>query len=349
MVWKRKPKTPKDKGLPPGRPAPAALWPGDPGRPGESLVLITGPPRSGTTFLTRSLGEQPTLRALIDDAVYERWSLYYYPTRTGLAAELRRGTVVAADARDCLMDDILSGYTLRGVAASPYTTGYPRSAPPRRPDGTTEPRDARLDRRDIPLAEIPWGTRFILKSPELSFVMPALTDALPGVRWVAVTRPLTEIAESMFRKGNSVQRPVFHRRWAEERDAEGRPAPFPGIPDAWADRWRSGTPADWCALAAAAYARALADTLPTLPAGTWHLHDHARLRREPSATLGALAAFLGIEEPPLAWVALSIKAGVPQPPPEIVDACRRVRTDPVTGEAFDRLEALSRAALEGAP
>ncbi|MBP7865990.1 MAG: sulfotransferase [Acidobacteria bacterium] len=310
-------------------------------------MLITGPPRSGTTFLTRSLGEQPTLRALIDDAVYERWSLYYYPTRTGLAADLRRGAIEAEDARDCLMADLVSGDTLRGVAASPHTAGYPRSSPPRRPDGTADPRDARLDRRDIPLAEIPWGTRFILKSPELSFVMPAMADALPGVRWIAVVRPLEEIAESMYRKGNSVQRPVFHRRWASERDAEGRPAPFPGIPDAWADRWRSGAPADWCALAAAAYVRALADTLPGLPAGTWHLHDHARLRREPSSTLGALAAFLGIAEPPLAWVALSIKAGVPQPPPEIVEACRRVRSDPQTGEAFDRLETLSRKALEG--
>jgi len=40
------------------------------------MILISGPPRSGTTFAIQSLNYHPDFIAAIDDHVYECWGLY---------------------------------------------------------------------------------------------------------------------------------------------------------------------------------------------------------------------------------------------------------------------------------
>ncbi len=277
----------------------------------DRLVLVGGPPRSGTTFAAKALNAHPRIVTAMDDPVHECWALYHYPTRRGLVDDLRQGSLMRAEVVARLKDHLFAGDRFAGVAPSAKTESSPISAAPPPPAGIM-PGERKVIRHALPLARFAADWRLCLKSPEISFVLPRLADLLPSARFVLVFRPLAEIAESMFRKSRTVRRqPVFNRRWEGETDGEGRLLPPPGVPAEWTGLWRQGTGFQRCVLNAAAYARAMASGCAALPAERFFVYDHARLRTRPEPLLCALAAFLGLDAAGFAGVAAALRPEVP--------------------------------------
>jgi hypothetical protein len=137
--------------------------------------------------------------------------------------------------------------------------------------------------------------RLGLKSPEISFVLPALARVFPGAQFVLVYRPVVEIAESMFRKGNEWKLPSYHRRWTEEVDEQGDLQAPPGVPEDWHGLWRKVTDFQRCVLYAASYVRAMATGVPKVSRERILVYDHTELRATPAKVLAVLAQFLGVE------------------------------------------------------
>lgn len=229
------------------------------------VILITGPPRSGTTVTARALGWHPRVLLAADDAVLEPHALYDYRERAGVVADLRASRITPAAARAALRDRLFAADHL--AAAPPVALG--------------------------PLAD---DTLLALKSPEASFVLPALAAALPGARFVVIHRGAAAPAASMLRMGANVRRlKIFATRWRSELDGAGKAIPPPGVPDAWHALWREGDDAVRCVLNAAAYLTALADGIPRLPADRTFVLDHRRLIADPRGAFASLARFLGID------------------------------------------------------
>ena len=225
------------------------------------VILITGPPRSGTTVTARALGWHPRVLLAADDAVLEPHALYDYRERAGVVADLRASRITPAAARAALRGRLFDADHLAAAPAAP-------PAPPAPP---------------VALGPLADDTLLALKSPEASFVLPALAAALPGARFVVIHRGAAAPAASMLRMGANVRRlKIFAARWRSELDGAGRAIPPPGVPDAWHALWRNGGDAARCVLSAAAYLTALADGIPRLPADRTFVLDHRRLIAAPA-------------------------------------------------------------------
>ena len=259
------------------------------------LVFASGPPRSGTTLAMRILENHPGCLGVSDDHVHESWALYYYGNRTGILADLRTARTEKS-LPAALWSELVRNGRLESIADVPHTMDWPLSQPRQRPDGRTLPADSRRRRRACALDQLPAGVRICLKSPEISHFLPELAAAFPQACFVLVFRSLEEIAESMFRMGNRVSRvAVFHRRWTAEKDTAGRLVPPPGVPSTWHGLWREVSDFGRCAIYAAAYLKAMAESVSTLPANRVFVYDHDQLRRSPEEILYRLAHWLGLD------------------------------------------------------
>jgi hypothetical protein len=292
----------------------------------DRLIVVGGPPRSGTTLMASILNRHSQCVTAIDNTVYESWSLYYYRLRTGLVQELRTKSMSPKQVQGYLLERLVRNGSLCGAAASKKLVSYPLAEAPVFPSPeefsqkTSEPmrqpsvrqrrwtrlwgtyirkrraKKTRLVRHCIPLELFNQTYYLCLKSPEISFALPQLAESLPGAKFVIVYRPLIEIAESMYRKGLEWSPPSYHRRWAQELDGHGRLAPPPGVPGEWDQLWRTVSDFQRCVLYAASYLRALALSLPKIPSTAVFVYDHQDLRKNPPLALRVLAGFLGIAD-----------------------------------------------------
>lgn len=225
----------------------------------------------------------------IDNHVHECRCVYNYAERTGFVARLRaHGAVdgVAALARlrqELAPEGILrvapSRKTIERMSHVGALAGVQRSL-----------QDETLARHELPIHEWKPEWRLCLKSPEFTFVLPALASLLPHACIVLPVRSISRIAGSMHRMGEIVRRfPVYHARWRNETE------PPPGIPAPWKGDWISAGDMDRCILYALAYLVALAEGLGDLGHSQILVYDHDAMVRHPPAVLGSISSFLGIE------------------------------------------------------
>lgn len=302
-----------------------------------NLILVGGPPRSGTSLVARLLGQHPHVFTAIDNHVQESDALYSYRTRSGLVQRLRQGaaTDLAAE-RSRFFGQLIHDDALH-VCPSAKTS----ACPPVPPAAATGDRllalqDQQLERSALALSLIQPNWRLCLKSPEISFVLPELATLFPHARFILVVRPLAEIAESMFRLGTNVKRfPVYHARWKLESE------PPPGIPADWTGRWRTAGDAQRCVLHAAAYLRALADGAERLGRGRCLVYDHTELRRRPQAILATIAHFLHIESTELTAVAAAVRTTPPLIDNELRTLCAGLERELELETIFSRLASLT--------
>ncbi len=285
-----------------------------------NMVLIGGPPRSGTTFAAKSLNVHPYVMTLIDDHVYECWALYNYRDRSGLVQELSSRPLTADQVKSRLRHHLFDGDHLAGAAPSAKTIGCPEMAPRAAPASgkMRSLADAGLVRYLFPLAKFSQEWRLCLKSPEISYVLPQLAALLPGVRFLLAYRPAVEIAESMYRLGNQVKRfPVFHARWQQERGEAGEWRLPPGIPAEWGALWQEATGFQRCVINTAAYLRALVDGVAMLSQERFFVYNHARLREQPEETFNQIARFLAVEASGFHSALPHVHGRPPAIPPEL--------------------------------
>lgn len=293
----------------------------------NGLVLVGGPPRSGTTFAARSLNAHPHLVTAIDDHVYECWALYYYRTRVGLVQDIRTRSreITGEEVNRRLREHLVSGGGLAGIAPSVKTDGCPSASLPVRPDTHPIQADSALNRYFFPLDRFGEGWRLCLKSPEISYVLPQLAAFLPGAKFVLVYRPVVEIAESMYRKGLTVKKvSIFHKRWDSERDDAGVLVPPPGVPVEWFDLWRRVSDFQRCVIYAAAYLRAVVEGVKQLPVGRVFVYDHTHMRECPGEVFGELASFLGVEESGFRPAVEELKVKAPEISIELIDSLKEI-------------------------
>lgn len=293
----------------------------------ERLVLVGGPPRSGTTFAAKSLNAHPHLVTAIDDHVYECWALYYYRTRVGLVQDIRvhPREIDREEVNRRLREHLVSGDRLAGVAPSLKTGDCPSAVLPVRPDADAIQADFKLSRCMFPLERFGEDWRLCLKSPEISYVLPELASFLPGVNFVLVYRPVIEIAESMYRKGLTVKKvSVFHKRWDGERDESGRLVPPPGVPGEWFGLWREVSDFQRCVIYAVCYLRAMVEGVKRVPGERVFVYDHARMRESPGEVFGELASFLGMDESGFRPAIEGLKVEVPEISMELIDSLKEM-------------------------
>lgn len=259
----------------------------------DRILFVTGPPRSGTTIAARALNTHPVIFNHIDDHVHECWDLYYYRTRRGLVQDIRDGRIEADTARKRLMEHIIHDRHLVGVAPSSKTESFPDAPPPQRPGQEMIEADRKLRRQNIPLHDCPDDWRLCLKSPEISFVLPEMAALFPKASFVLVTRPVLEIAESMYRKGRTVKKvAVYQRRWHQEKHPDGTLQAPPGVPANWEVLWNGASDFKRCAIYAASYMKSLLDGLKTLNPGRYFVYNHTEFRSQPQTILREIAEFL---------------------------------------------------------
>jgi hypothetical protein len=264
----------------------------------KRIIFIGGPPRSGTTFAVKSLNLHPGFVAAIDDHVYECWGLYFNRDRVGLVHDLRIRPVSPEEAQKTLTNHLFADTGSLSVAPSAKTIGYSRVAKTTSlyAEAVRSVLDADLVRHEIPLAQFSNSWRLCLKSPEITFVLPQMASHFPDAKFVLVYRPLIEIAESMFRVGNTVKRfPVFHKRWIEEKGDGGEWLPPPGVPAEWNGLWQDVSGFQRCVIYAASYLRGLLQGIGEVARGRIFVYNHARLRNSPGQVFQQLAEFLAVE------------------------------------------------------
>jgi hypothetical protein len=286
------------------------------------IIFVGGPPRSGTTFAAKSLNMHPAFVAAIDDHVYECWGLYYNRDRVGLVQELRSRQLGPDEAQKALQGHLFAEGRLLGAAPSDKTAGYPRAtnSPALFPGAVRSLKDRDLVRHEVPLAQFSRAWRLCLKSPEISFVLPQLARLFPEAKFVLVCRPLTEIAESMFRLGNRVRRfPVFQARWLGEKGDRGESLPPPGVPAEWNRLWQGASGFQRCVIYAASYLRALLEGMEALVPGRCFVYNHARLRNSPGPVFRGLARFLAVEATGFQAAGEQIQADLPPLQPELFE------------------------------
>lgn len=262
----------------------------------ERLLFVGGPPRSGTTFLAQSLNLHPRVVTLIDDHVFECWGLYYYRLRCGLVDVLRKREVLPQEAQQMLWSHLVEKDCFKGLAKPSKLMGCLPS-PPWSDNGPPATMDSELQRFQVPVDRILANFLICLKSPEISHVLPQLAGLFPKARFILVYRPLSEIAESMYRKGNTVKRfPVFYRRWLQDVDENGKFIPPPGIPREWYHFWPEVSDFQRCVINAAAYLRALIFGVKRLSRQSFFLYEHTFLQYHPEKVFGQMAKFIDIEK-----------------------------------------------------
>jgi len=261
----------------------------------DRTFFICGPPRSGTTFAASYLNMHPAVVTAIDDHVYECWTLYYYRTRVGLVQDIRENRFDRQRSRHTLRQRLLKDGHLTGIAPSEKVANQPLEPAPTRPGESPIEADSLIRRHRVSLDSLPDAWRLCVKSPEISFTLQDMSTIFPEAKFIVVHRPVAEIAESMFRKGNTVKKvAVFQRRWQDEIDANGKRIPPPGVPPEWMTLWDTVTDFQRCAIMAASYLKALADSLPKMGKEKFFVYDHTDLRRHPGKILPALADFMRI-------------------------------------------------------
>lgn len=264
----------------------------------DRTIFVGGPPRSGTTFAAKSLNHHPDIVAAIDDHVYECWGLYYYRDRVGLVHELRNRQLRPEEVKEYLKNHLILENHLIGAAPSNKTAGYSQVAKIETPypGSVRSVLDKDLGRHIIPLDQFSTDWRLCLKSPEISFVLPQLSGHFPDSRFVLVYRPVSEIAESMYRIGNMVKRfPVFHQRWLQEKDDSGKLLPPPGVPSEWNNLWQNASDFQRCVIYAASYIRGILEGVNHLSPDRYLIYNHADLRNAPDRIHQRLADFLNID------------------------------------------------------
>ncbi len=287
----------------------------------DKLILAGGPPRSGTTLLARLLNSHPEIVTVIDNSVYENWSLYYYQSRIGLVQQLRSGEMSPDEIKQYLLKHIIKDNHVWGAAPSPKISHYPTVAPPVRPYSNTAKhsladriklvpgkiarglssiqnpfiKQKSLTRHRIPLEFFAKDIHLCLKSPEIVFALSRLSAALPGAKFLLVHRPVIEIAESMYRKGFEWQLASYHKRWNLEKNKNCELLAPPGVPDEWHPLWKTVTDFQRCVIYAASYFRAMVLEIPHAPPKNIFVYNHKRLCADPSATLVYIAKFLDVD------------------------------------------------------
>jgi len=284
----------------------------------DRLLLVGGPPRSGTTFAARALNSHPRIVTAIDDHVCECWALYHYPTRQGLVQDLRSGSLTKAEATRRLRLHLFDGDRFSGAAPSVESREFPLSMAIQPLAASTPGPKSKIARHAFPLDRFGPDWFCCLKSPEISFVLPQLAGILDTARFILVYRPVIEIAESMFRKGMTVRAsPVFHRRWKGERTDDGRLIPPPGVPQEWAALWQAVTDFQRCVVYAASYVKAMSEGMGLLPGNRFFLYDHDRMRAHGDGVFRALASFLGVAASGFEAAGKEIKREAPVIPAEL--------------------------------
>jgi hypothetical protein len=284
----------------------------------ERLLLVGGPPRSGTKLAAWILNAHPRIVTAVDDHVNECWALYHYPSRQGLVQELRAGPVSRAEMIGRLQGHLFDAGHLVGAAPSAKTSRMPLSKCPGSLAAMTPGPGGKIVRHSFPLECFGTDGYLCLKSPEISFVLPELAGILDSARFILVYRPIIEIAESMHRMGNLVRRfPVFHRRWDVEKSSDGRRIPPPGVPQEWSALWQAVTGFQRCVIYAASYVRAMNEGMDLLPGGRFFLYDHARMRAHGDELFRALASFLDVEASGFAPAGKEIRGDAPAIPAQL--------------------------------
>lgn len=312
----------------------------------QRIVFIGGPPRSGTTFAAKSVNTHPAFVAAIDDHVYECWGLYDNRLRAGLVAELRSRQLGAGEAQKALQGHLFAAGRLLGAAPSEKVAGYPRApgSSARMPGRVRSLKDRDLIRHEVPLAHFPSAWRLCLKSPEISFVLPQLARHFPEAKFVLVYRPLIEIAESMFRLGNTVRRfPVFHTRWLGEKGDRGEALPPPGVPAEWQRLWQDVSGFQRCIIYAASYLRALLEGMETIVPGRCFVYDHARLRTYPAPVFEQLARFLSVDASGFRTAEKEIRTDPPVIRPELREEYIALESELALKNSIWKIEALASA------
>ncbi len=318
----------------------------------DRLILLGGPPRSGSTYLAESANSHPQIMTVIDDHRFECWTLYYYKTRLGLVTDIREGHEEADNIRTKLQARMFDEkkQSLMGVAHSDKTASFPTSALPIRPDGEAPNRmDEKLLRHDVPLDLLQDNIQLCMKSPEISFILPQLARALPSARFIIVYRPIIEIAESMFRKGHTVKLPIYHKRWDLERDAAGKLIPPPGVPTYWHDRWSDeSTPVFLrCLIYAASYMLALEEGIQAILAEDTQrilVYDHSHLRARAGQVFQSIAGFLSVDAAGFAQAQQDLRERPPQISDELLEQYKKFEAElDLAGisariEAFDNIK-----------
>lgn len=286
----------------------------------ERTIFVGGPPRGGTTFATKSLNHHPGIVAAIDDHVYECWGLYYYRDRVGLVQDLRTRQLTSEEVKESLKNHLIVENRLMGAATSIKTVDCSQVARIDSPylSSVRSILDKDLGRHAIPVDQFPNDWRLCLKSPEITFVLPQLASHFPDSKFVLVYRPVSEIAESMYRLGNSVKKfPVFHKRWLEEKDESGILVPPPGVPTEWNRLWGKASDFQRCVIYATAYIRGMLDGVSQLSPDRYLIYNHAHLRNSPHKIYERLAAFLNVDASGFQPAVTQLKSDRPEIHPKL--------------------------------
>lgn len=265
----------------------------------KRMILIGGPPRSGTTIAAKILNSHPRIITAIDDHVWECWGLYHYRNRTGLVDRIRKApdTLSKEIAHHILGDALIEGNCLKGVGPSPKTQGC--SVVPFNSTGSPaaiSPLNLALERHRFPLDRFSSNWFLCLKSPEISHVLPQLTEYFPTIKFILTFRPIIEVADSMYKTGQMVKvYPIFHQRWSQERGEDGKTLLPPGVPLEWGNCWHTASDFQRCVIFAASYVRAILEGTRKLTPACFHAYNHSDLLNSPSTVFRHLADFLGVE------------------------------------------------------
>jgi hypothetical protein len=255
-------------------------------QPIERPIIITGLPRSGTTFLHGLLAEDPA------NLVPRVWQLIHpYPvTRSGadrrpqrvarqlrlfamLAPELRRLHPITADSpQEC------SEITAHVFASLRFDTTYRIPSYRRWLDAAGHGEAYRFHRRFLQHLQHQAGraVRWVLKCPDHIFALAAIREVYPDARLVFVHRDPLAVLRSVARLTGVLRRPFARRIDKLEIGRED------------SDRWLGATE---LMIAAAAW-RPLAEPI-------FHAH-YTGLVRDPLGTVAAIYRHFGIELTPAA-------------------------------------------------
>lgn len=206
--------------------------------------------------------------------------------------------------------------------------------------------DKNLGRLAIPLEQFSNDWRLCLKSPEISFVLPLLATHFPDSRFVLVYRPLSEIAESMYRIGNLVKKfPVFHKRWLLEKDESGKLIPPPGVPDKWATLWQGASDFQRCVIYSASYVNGMLEGISELSPDRYFIYNHAQLRESPEHIYQQLAAFLNIDTSGFKPAVTQLNTGTPSIQPELTMQFNEIEIKLHIKQMIEQIDSLNSCAF----
>ncbi len=262
----------------------------------DRILFLGGPPRSGTTILSRVLNRHTQIMAIIDDHVFESWTLYNYRDHSGLVSQILDGTVSSRQAKTLIWKRIKQDRWITGAAASEKPRGCPPAPPARRHCGPLLPVERGTIRYKYPLNQIKNIRYLSLKSPEISLVLADMASLFPHAKFILSYRSPETVAVSMFRKAMEVtQVPVFWKRWEQNLDKNGKLIPPAAVPPRWEKVWQTATPFQKCLLCAYGYMFHLKEGMKQIPSARFFLFHHAELVGNPDQVLHAWADFLGLE------------------------------------------------------